>query len=252
MMRRRFINSANNVPLSFEALEDGMSVSLSGPTAASYSVNFGAWTTIAGNGYTIEVDRGSIISFKDSRDLRADGSVGTFYISKMARVFGNCMSIIPQVFDKTQVQKNLFYGLFDSCDTLVDASGLMLPATTLADQCYCQMFEKCTSLVAAPELPATTLAPDCYDYMFNGCTSLVSAPKLPATTLAPRCYKYMFNRCSKLARITMLATDISAAECLYGWVASVAPTGVFTKHKDMNSLPTGTDGIPSGWTVIDA
>ena len=33
-----------------------------------------------------------------------------------------------------------------------------LPATTLANSCYLNMFYKCTSLTTAPELPATTLA----------------------------------------------------------------------------------------------
>lgn len=34
------------------------------------------------------------------------------------------------------------------------------------------MFWGCTSLITAPELPATTLVNSCYTDMFNGCTSL--------------------------------------------------------------------------------
>jgi hypothetical protein len=47
----------------------------------------------------------------------------------------------------------------------------------------------------------------------------------------------------------MLATDISASNCLYKWVDGVASTGTFVKHKDMTSLPSGIKGIPTGWTV---
>ena len=36
------------------------------------------------------------------------------------------------------------------------------------------MFQGCTSLVNAPELPATTLSNYCYQNMFYGCTSLKS------------------------------------------------------------------------------
>ena len=50
--------------------------------------------------------------------------------------------------------------------------------------CYCDMFNKCTSLTQAPALPAKTLASDCYHYMFSSCSSLTQAPALPATTLA--------------------------------------------------------------------
>ena len=34
------------------------------------------------------------------------------------------------------------------------------------------MFRDCTSLTTAPELPATTLANNCYQEMFRGCTKL--------------------------------------------------------------------------------
>lgn len=34
------------------------------------------------------------------------------------------------------------------------------------------MFNGCTSLTTAPELPATTLAQGCYSNMFKGCSSL--------------------------------------------------------------------------------
>ena len=126
-----------------------------------------------------------------------------------------------------------------------------LPVTTLANFCYSDMFQGCTSLVTAPELPATTLKTNCYKFMFQGCTSLVTAPELPATTLASSCYYSMFQGCSKLNNITMLATDISASSCLYNWVSGVSSSGTFTKNPNMASLPSGVSGIPSGWTVED-
>ena len=36
------------------------------------------------------------------------------------------------------------------------------------------MFNACSSLIEAPELPATTLADNCYQYMFNRCYNLNS------------------------------------------------------------------------------
>jgi hypothetical protein len=113
------------------------------------------------------------------------------------------------------------------------------------------MFNGCTSLTTAPELPATTLDLGCYYSMFNGCTNLTTAPELPATDLDAYCYRYMFNDCSKLNYIKMLATNILANNCLDYWVEGVSSTGTFVKNPAMTSLPTGTSGIPSGWTVVD-
>ena len=62
----------------------------------------------------------------------------------------------------------------------------------------------------------------------------------------------MFNGCTKLNYIKMLATDISATDCLYNWVTGVSHIGTFVKDPNMTSLPTGASGIPTGWTVQDA
>ena len=44
-----------------------------------------------------------------------------------------------------------------------------LPATTLGEWCYYNMFFTCAELEALPELPATTLNRNCYMDMFRGC-----------------------------------------------------------------------------------
>lgn len=90
--------------------------------------------------------------------------------------------------------------------------------------------------------------------LFFANINLVDATNLilPVTTLTENCYQQMFQGCSKLKSITMLATDISATECLSNWVNGVAATGTFTKATSMESLPTGISGIPTGWTVQNA
>ena len=50
----------------------------------------------------------------------------------------------------------------------------------------------------------------------------------------------------------MLATDPSASDCSSNWVSGVASAGTFVKNPNMTTLPTGTNGIPEGWTVEDA
>ena len=192
-------------------------------------------------------------------------------------MFSGCTSLTtaPEL-PATTLVDSCYYGMFSSCTNLTTAPELPattlasscyecmfsgctslttapeLPVTTLAEDCYATMFAKCTSLKTAPELPATTLAEGCYWNMFSGCRSLTIAPELPATTLVDYCYEQMFENCSSLNHITMLATNISANDCLSYWVRYVSSTGTFVKHPDMTSLPTGVDGIPYGWTVEDA
>ena len=93
--------------------------------------------------------------------------------------------------------------------------------------------------------------------LFLSCKSLTSAPELPATTLVNYCYQEMFYGCTNLSSITMLATNILASGCLTDWVSGVASSGTFTKAESLiqgsetGQIPTGTSGIPEGWTVVN-
>ena len=114
----------------------------------------------------------------------------------------------------TFVFDSLFYNEVDEENPdLINASELILPATTLVSWCYEYMFAGCTSLTTTPELPATTMMPECYRSMFNGCTSLTTAPALPATTLADSCYRSMFNGCTSLTTAPALPATTLANSC---------------------------------------
>ncbi len=151
----------------------------------------------------------------------------------------------------TTLRNNCYNSLFSGCSSLTTAP-VTLPATTLESNCYNSMFTNCTSLSTPPELPTTTLATQCYNGMFQGCSSLTTAPDLPATTLVNYCYSNMFNGCSSLNYIKCLATVITASGCRYNWVNGVANSGTFVKDASMNDWPTGTSGIPTGWTIQNA
>ena len=72
---------------------------------------------------------------------------------------------------------------FKGDEYLVSAENLILPATTLATDCYWAMFQDCYSLTTAPELPATTLANGCYSGMFLGCSSLTAEAVVPNSVI---------------------------------------------------------------------
>lgn len=167
-------------------------------------------------------------------------------------MFNNCTMLLKAtvLLPATTLEDSCYKGMFYNCESLVTAP--VLPATTLAYRCYSDMFKECEQLRDAPVLPATTLAEGCYYGMFWGCNKLTVAPDLPATTLKNGCYKEMFRNCTKINYIKCLATDIREPNSLTYWVNGVASTGTFVKNPNMQSWPTGTDGIPSGWTVQDA
>ena len=166
-------------------------------------------------------------------------------------MFANCNSLTKApALPATTLNIGCYQSMFFGCSSLSTAPEL--PATTLDVRCYCDMFNGCKSLTTAPVLPATTLATSCYRQMFATCESLTTAPVLPATTLADYCYNMMFYGCKSLNSVTCLATDISATSCNESWLYGVSATGTFVKAAEMTSWTSGVNGIPDGWTVVNA
>ena len=167
------------------------------------------------------------------------------------RKFQNCTSLTQAPELPATTLAYVCYGsMFYNCTSLTQAPEL--PATTLADNCYQSMFYGCTGLTQAPELPATTLASYCYYSMFYGCTGLTQAPELPATTLASYCYYSMFYGCTKLNYVKALFTTTPESRYTNNWLYGVASSGTFVKNPDATWSYTGTSGVPSGWTIVDA
>lgn len=164
-------------------------------------------------------------------------------------MFNNCASLVtsPEL-PATELAQNCYSGMFQNCTSLVKAPSV-LPATELAGNCYFSMFSHCGKLAIAPDISATTLAVASCNQMFVSCTSLVKAPDLLALTLASNCYNQMFKGCTNLSYIKMLATDVSASQCLMNWVNGVAVSGYFIKNADATWNVTGDSGVPSSWTI---
>ena len=265
--------------LTFTALESGTFTFST--NALQYSLDDGAtWTTLAANTASPQIAAGNKILWKQTGlSPTSSAGIGTFSSTGQFDVSGNIMSLYygDNFIGQTDLtgKDYAFYGLFNSNTKLINAENLILPATTLAIECYRYMFNGCTALTMAPELPATTLINYCYSNMFNGCTSLTTAPKLPATrlarscynqmfmactslttapvldatTLAQGCYQNMFYGCSNLNYVMCLATDISATDCTTNWVNGVSSTGTFIQADNMSSWTNDNSGIPTGWNA---
>ena len=195
-----------DMPLTMEVIEAGtIKVNFSASTSnvchgMKYSLDGGQNKTTITSTTTIDnLKAGDKVQFYgigtsntcygDAPEVKITGGTAT------VKLYGNIMSLLNEegfATAKTLSSVWTFYNLFYGNTKIKNARGLLLPATTLAINCYRSMFE--------------------------GCTNLEAGPVLPAPTLVNSCYLSMFKNCSKLASVTCLATNISASACLTGWL----------------------------------
>ena len=191
-----------------------------------YSLDRGAsWTALARNVQSPTIQAGKRIMFKGTltplyynvNNEEAISGIGGFSSTGRFDVEGNIMSLLygDNFIGKTNLtgKDHAFFELFLDCTGLVSADNLVLPATTLADNCYEGMFRNCTSLSIAPQLPATKLTNSCYEGMFYNCTSLTTIPQLQATSLGISCYCYMFGECTSLSKAPKLPATTLTEMC---------------------------------------
>jgi hypothetical protein len=207
--------------------------------------------------FCIEVNHDDEVRFYGNGTSITDYSNTHIVSTNHTELHGNIMSLVDEYnfATATSMERASFAGLFSGDGFpggtfIINASGLLLPATTLSENCYSGMFAGCSELTDTPvELPALTLAPGCYSNMFEGCDKLSDAPHLPAPELVDRCYASMFYQCGTLQNVTCLATTINGTDCTTDWLYEVNNPGTFTKAKGASCWTWGSDGIPWGWTV---
>lgn len=210
-------------PLTIEAITPGtILVDIDGElsTGMKYSVNGGKTKAPINITTEIPVAEGDKVQFYGNGiQIQAYGGNPAVRIVGIGdgfqtKVYGNIMSLLDETGFATKTElpneRLVFSGLFAGNTTLIDASELLLPATTLANACYYNMFYYCTSLTTAPKLPATTLATLCYSGMFYGCTSLTSA-YVKAAYIDGNVCENMFVDCSATGAVLHTTSDNKAS-----------------------------------------
>jgi hypothetical protein len=208
-----------------------------------WSTDHNTWTNLTG---TEEMQ-----SVGKKLYLRAKGNT-TFYdstyykgvmwvLSANADCTGNIQTLLDYENPPTTLAQNCYRNMFQNCANLTSAPEL--PATTLANYCYAYMFRNCTNLTTAPDLPATTLANNCYNSMFRYCTNLTIAPELPATTLKEACYQTMFRYCTNLTTAPKLPATTLIKKCYSNMFYGCSKLKVNTTSG--NKIFTCPSSIPS-------
>jgi len=225
-------------PLTFEAAEEGetrvrftQGVDIDFGNKVEYNKNDGDWTTYA-SGTDIILAKGDIVSFRGGLDAyrynTAEARPGSnFSCTKDCYLYGNLMSLV----DSTGFANNTvltgqcaFSQLFKGNTHIKNYPGssyfkpITMPATTLTQECYYEMFSGCTGLTMMPTLKAKNMESRCYQGMFKECTSLTVTSMYSASTLAESCFEEMFKGCSKLDQSPNLAgSNVPlATRCYFG------------------------------------
>ena len=182
-----------------------------------YSKNGGDWTSLTN---AVTLNTGETVSFRGNNQAVFGNK---FTCSGPCYIYGNVMSLLhagDYATNYTFSEESAFTGLFynNSNINIPTNKDLVLPATTLANYCYFEMFKGCTGLTKTPELPATTMRFSCYLGMFSGCTGLTTVPAdlLPTTTMtnaSAGCYQEMFYGCENLAAAPNLPATTLAMDC---------------------------------------
>ena len=212
--------SMTDLPLTFEAKEAGATVTYNNYNyPIEYSTDGITWTQSPYVSVTLE-NVGDKVYFRGNNETYYYPSSYSplFNCSYDCYIYGNIMSLVHSTNFATATTlsgERTFYQMFKNNTHIKNhpTKDLVLPATTLAEQCYYDMFNSCTGLTKTPELPATTLAKRCYYGMFDYCTGLTTAPELPATTLAEGCYYYMFDDCTGLTSAPELPATTLTKDC---------------------------------------
>ena len=234
----RQFSAPENIPLTFFIKSNGYLYWMADDTAYTltieYNKNNEGWTSITSNkgnsAPSISLIPGDVVQFRGDNVsyTNANNKVNKISGTTECDLYGNIMSMIDstgfsQVKEFGQNTERNFRNFFDGLP-VIDASNLVLPATSLTPYCYQTMFRNTKKMLYPPELPATVLADHCYSHMFYG-SSLMTAPELPATTITEYCYEGMFRDCSALTTPPTILPAMTLAKNCYGYTSTLVNAG---------------------------
>lgn len=205
-----------------------------GPSTSDlkYSLDGVNWTTAdLSADFSLEVEAGANVYMKGTNTSGFNRTTTAYYKMSMDvnhSIGGNIMSIVDETnyATITSIPPKCFAYLFSDDTHLVNVDDATFGSVTSIGELGCRnMYSGCTSLTTPSDLSSVTSvgSSGCFQ-MYYGCTSLTTAT-------APNISTWDENR------------------FLY-WLSGVASTGVIRKPAGLE-IPTGENGVPSGWTTVD-
>lgn len=208
----------SNDYLTFKILEN-TTIRLTGADTVGfyYSTDNGeTWTNLTRDLTSgVQFNAGTKVLWKrtfdsSSKNLSFSGT-GSF------EVCGNIMSMAygDDFRGKTSLEgkNSVFYSMFSYFYNVIKSiEHLILPATTLSNNCYEYMFSNATAITKAPDLIATNVNTYAYHGMFQYCSSLLETPAICATTFGSQACLNMFNGCSALTETAAMVVNSAGGQ----------------------------------------
>lgn len=239
-----------------------------------YRKNGGNWES---GTTTVSVESGDTVECRGDRTTVNGVLLST---SGKFNVYGNIMSLTHSTnFENAQQAQSYEHNSLLKETKVVNAENLIFPDVKLTDRGIEDFFRGCYYLTTAPkEILATTLGTGCMSHTFQGCSAMTTTPLLYASVFTNSSINGMFESCKNITSLEFVntiqsITNYAAYYCCSGcinlsrikvnldssitnvsrafgnWVANVSSTGTFITNEP-SLWPSGTSGIPEGWTII--
>ena len=246
--------------LKFTTVDDNGSTYAFSRPGLEYSIDGGAWTTLAAHTYTPNVPKNSNIRFRGYLTPNGEGT-GIFLSSGKFNAEGELMTLLYCEYYVGQTGKfadHMFKNMF-SRTKIVNAYNLVIPynSGSYKYSCY-SMFSHCSELEVAPkELKGNTYVGNYSFYlMFANCPKLKKTPIIGYTFPAYNSMGGMFINDTLLSEVYILQTENgNHIDNLRSsnWLKGVASTGTFYANQNLTWLDTierSEHTIPEGWTIV--
>ena len=263
--------------LAFEALEDGLQVSIT-KSATQYSLDRVNWIDLPAEELTEPINKGEKVWFRANITPTTKG-IGTFSCTKQCNLEGTPMSLLygDRAGDYPYVPSYAFMELFYNNIKIISATDDFITFSSIGVNACQNMFKQCFNFVSSLTNFFTTIYSNCYNSMYYG--TKIEEIILPARKSAGGCYRNIATHCYSLKKAIICIENLTET-CLYGafsncrelnhitllilpppnsvnnsmtsWVSGVSPTGTIVLNKNIEWNPEdyrGVNGIPAGWEV---
>lgn len=208
----------------------------------------------AGTVRTQTLDAGQVMHVRNASPTPTSFSTGgedfyAFYANENYHAGGKLSSLLCA--DSSQVSNYpaySFFGLFFYSSSMLSTP--IVNVSSVDELSLSGTFVNCTSLVLVRQFKIGRINgfAGCRG-VFQNCTALEEVT-LDTPIVGQNGLSNALKGCSNLKSIKASLVDITSLQALSGWVSGVAATGDFWCPQSL-TIPTGNDGIPTGWTRHD-
>lgn len=229
----------STMPLTFKAIDGPITIryTKNGDKTQTRDINYSidngnTWTQFA-IFTNITIQEGQSMILTGSSQYWSGGT--DYWRNKLFFMFSGNVEIQGNITSLTESKVPTWHGYFNgvfsdtwSSDANIYAHNLYLPEFNIGtyNSHYINLFKYSTALKTAPVIRSSTVDPSSYFQMFYGCTNLSSM------------------------EVEFTNYD-NSNNAFTNWVSGVVAAGTFTKPASLTNMPSGNNGIPTNWTVVD-